>query len=176
MRFIANLDGIKHIVILEPIEGHESQYSIALDSHRYLVDAHSMFSEIITTLIDGKSYDIDIEQQNISDPLDGRLCVRVRGRVVYLEMLDERHQKIKDAQAVRFSEQGLIKIYSPMPGKILRVLVSEGDLVQEGQGLLVIEAMKMENELRASKSGHVKEICVKQGESVESGTLLLTIE
>ncbi|MEI6806317.1 MAG: acetyl-CoA carboxylase biotin carboxyl carrier protein subunit [Myxococcaceae bacterium] len=176
MKFIANLEGVEHLISLEPVQTQESQYLITLDGHDYRVDAHSMLSEIVTTIIDGKSYDIDIEKQNISDPLDGRLGVRVLGRVVYLEMLDERHKKMKDAQAVRFSESGLVRICSPMPGKILRLLVSEGDLVTEGQGLAVVEAMKMENELKSSKSGHVKEVFKKQGDSVDGGALLLTIE
>lgn len=176
MKFIANLDDAEHIVTLEPIEDQENKYSISLDGREYLVDAHSMLSEIVTTIIDGKSYDLDIEKQNITDFLDGRLGVRVRGRVVYLEMLDERHKKMKDAQAARFSEHGLARICSPMPGKVLRVLVSQGDVVIEGQGLIVIEAMKMENELKAPKNGCVKELIVKPGDSVDSGALLLIIE
>ncbi len=176
MKFIANLDGVEHQVNLEPVEDQDNQYVITLDGHAYRVDAHSMLSEIVTTIIDGKSYDIDIEQQNLADSLDGRLGVRVRGRVVYLEMLDERHKKMKDAQAVRFSEQGLIRVCSPMPGKVLRVMVKEGEVVEEGQGLLVVEAMKMENELKAAKKGVIKELLAKPGAPVEGGALLLTIE
>ena len=176
MRLIACIDGQEHVVCIEPVFGQEHLYLIRLDGREYQVDAHMMLSEIVTTIIDNKSYDIDIEQQNISDPLDGQLGVRVRGRIVYLEMLDERRQKIKNAQMARFSESGLVKICSPMPGKVLRILVSPGDLVTEGQGLVVVEAMKMENELMSPKNAQVKEVLAKPGDSVEGGALLLTIE
>ena len=63
-----------------------------------------------------------------------------------------------------------------MPGKIIRVLVKEGDEVQEGDVLCVLEAMKMENELRASKSGVVKEVTVEPGSDVEMGEVLVVVE
>lgn len=63
-----------------------------------------------------------------------------------------------------------------MSGKILRILVSPGEPVIEGQGLAVVEAMKMENELKTPKGGHVKEVFAKPSESVDGGALLLTIE
>lgn len=176
MRLIARVENQEHVVQIEPVSDQENIYLIKIDNHEYHIDAHTMLSEIVTTIIDGKSYDIDIEQQNISDPLDGRLGVRVRGRVVYLEMLEERRKKMKDAQAVKFSESGLVKICSPMPGKVLRVLVSAGDLVSEGQGLAVVEAMKMENELKSPKNAKIKEVFFKPGDSVEGGAQLLTIE
>lgn len=176
MKLIANLNGEEHIITIDSAKTGANLYSITLDGREYQVDAHTMLSEIVTTIIDGKSYDIDIEQQNMADALDGRLGVRVRGRVVYLDMLDERHKKMRDAQAARFSEHGLVRICSPMPGKVLRVLVAAGDSVTEGQGLVVVEAMKMENELKSPKNGLVKELLAKPGESVEGGALLLTIE
>ena len=63
-----------------------------------------------------------------------------------------------------------------MPGKIIRVLVKEGDKVQEGNVLCVLEAMKMENELRASKSGAVKEVAVEPGSDVEMDEVLVVVE
>ena len=63
-----------------------------------------------------------------------------------------------------------------MPGKVIALLVSEGELVERGQGLAIIEAMKMENEVRSPVAGTVKEIRVKPGESVEGGTVLVIVE
>jgi biotin carboxyl carrier protein len=63
-----------------------------------------------------------------------------------------------------------------MPGKIVRLLVAPGDAVEPRQGLVVIEAMKMENELRASRAGRVKSLKVAEGQSVDAGTLLVTVE
>ena len=67
-------------------------------------------------------------------------------------------------------------VIAPMPGKIARLLVAPGDAVEARQGLVVIEAMKMENELRASRAGRVQAIKVAEGQSVEAGALLVTVE
>jgi biotin carboxyl carrier protein len=175
MRFIGTLEGEEYVITVEN-SPDEHVYNVCMNERCYTVDAHTMPSEIVSALIDNKSYDIDLERANISDTLDGRLGVRVRGRVVYLEMLDERRKKMKDAQATRFSDGGLARITSPMPGKVLRIVVAPGDAVSEGQGVAVVEAMKMENELKAPRDGTVKEVVAKAGESVDSGALLLTIE
>jgi biotin carboxyl carrier protein len=63
-----------------------------------------------------------------------------------------------------------------MPGKVIAILVSEGDAVEKGQGLVIVEAMKMENEVRSPIAGAVKEIRVKQGDTVEGGTALVVVE
>jgi len=68
------------------------------------------------------------------------------------------------------------RIAAPMPGKIVRVLVSAGDEVKARQGLVVVEAMKMENELRAARDGRVREVSVVEGQSVDAGALLLVVE
>lgn len=68
------------------------------------------------------------------------------------------------------------QVVAPMPGKIVKLLVAPGDAVGPRQGLVVIEAMKMENELRASRAGRVKAVKVAEGQSVEAGVLLVTVE
>jgi biotin carboxyl carrier protein len=72
--------------------------------------------------------------------------------------------------------QGRQNITVPMPGKVVAVLVAEGDPVEKGQGLVIVEAMKMENEVRSPIAGAVKEIKVKPGDTVEGGTVLLVVE
>ncbi|MSO34946.1 MAG: biotin/lipoyl-binding protein [Acidobacteria bacterium] len=68
------------------------------------------------------------------------------------------------------------RITAPMPGKIARVLVTAGDEVKARQGLVVVEAMKMENELRAARDGRVREVSVVEGQSVDAGAILLVVE
>ena len=68
------------------------------------------------------------------------------------------------------------RLAAPMPGKVVRVLVKVGDDVQPRQGLVVVEAMKMENELRAARAGRVREVFVQEGQSVEAGTALVVVE
>ena len=176
MKFIGVLEGIEHIVLVDDHDNNDGVYTIILDDKTYKVDAKMMPSEIVTALINNKSYDIDLDgKDHSSDPLDGRISVRVKGRVLRLEMLEERRKKMKDAQNSRFVHSGICNITSPMPGKILRYLVKEGDDITEGQGLVVIEAMKMENEIQSPKSGIVKTICAKENDAVENLALLLVI-
>jgi biotin carboxyl carrier protein len=71
---------------------------------------------------------------------------------------------------------GLQRVTAPMPGKVVRVLVKPGDAVETRQGLVVVEAMKMENELRAAATGRVRDVFVKEGQSVDAGTALVVVE
>lgn len=178
MTFIATADNEEHRVIVDDLDKEDGIYSVELNGKKYRVDAHTMPSQIVTALIDNKSYDLDVDDKDhqSSDPLDGRLSIRVRGRVVRLEMLEERRNKIKNTQCSKFAQSGNLQITSPMPGKVLRYLVKEGEEVQEGQGVVVMEAMKMENELQAPQAGIVRSLCAQVGSAVNSGTLLVTFE
>ena len=80
------------------------------------------------------------------------------------------------AAAGGFSAEGRQVICAPMPGKIVKVLVKAGDEVQEGQGLVVVEAMKMENELKSPKAGKVVELTAKEGTTVENNAKLVVVE
>lgn len=71
---------------------------------------------------------------------------------------------------------GASSVQSPMPGKVVKVLVAPGDEVKSGQGVVVVEAMKMENELKSPKDGKVKAVAVKEGQAVEAGQSLVTLE
>jgi len=176
MKFIATLEGVEHEVVVDNHDSDQGLYTVSVSGKAYQVDARSVPSSIVTVLINNKSFDIDLDRENNSDPLDGKIAVRVRGRVVRLEFLEKRRKKMKEAQMVKFSRDGVIEINSPMPGKVLRYLVQSGDEVKEGQGLVVVEAMKMENELQAPKDGTIREIITKVGMPVDSGTTLMVIE
>jgi biotin carboxyl carrier protein len=177
MKFVGVVDQQEHRITVDDHEGEDGIYTVDLDGKTYRVDAQTMPSEIVSALIENKSYDIDIDDKDQSnDPLDGRLAVRVRGRVVRLEMLEHRRKKMKDAAIAHFTQAGIVQVRSPMPGKVLRYLVEEGQNVDEGQGLVVVEAMKMENELQSPKAGVVKTISAAVGTAVDGGTLLMVIE
>jgi pyruvate carboxylase subunit B len=91
------------------------------------------------------------------------------------EALDERTRAIRDITAVSGKASGPAPVVAPMPGLIVRVNVAEGDTVQPGQGVVVMEAMKMENELRTSAAGTVKAVHVSPGKAVEKGTVLVEL-
>ena len=74
------------------------------------------------------------------------------------------------------ASDGAVRITAPIPGRVSRILVSPGQQVEKGAGLVVVEAMKMENELRAPRDGVVASVAVEEGQGVESGALLATLE
>jgi len=76
----------------------------------------------------------------------------------------------------RGSAGGVVRLLAPMPGKVVRVLVEQGQPVTEAQGLVVVEAMKMENEIKAPREGTVREVHVREGQAVEGGALLVVVE
>ena len=92
------------------------------------------------------------------------------------EAVDERTRTIRDITAESSKSSGPAPVVAPMPGLIVRVNVAVGDEVQAGQGLVVMEAMKMENELRATAAGRVKSITAAPGTAVEKGTVLVELE
>ena len=103
----------------------------------------------------------------------GELLVSVDGRVAAVMINGRRTGHVADAGS---HGHGDVPIVAPMPGRVVRVLVAAGDPVEPRQGVVVVEAMKMENELRAPRGGRVKEISVSPGASVEAGRVLAVIE
>jgi acetyl/propionyl-CoA carboxylase alpha subunit len=93
-----------------------------------------------------------------------------------IEALDERTRAIREMSGAVTGPVGPAPVIAPMPGLVVRVNAEVGDLVQAGQGLIVMEAMKMENELRAQATGRVKSVLVAPGAAVEKGTLLIEFE
>lgn len=93
-----------------------------------------------------------------------------------VEALDERTKAIRELSGAGAGPSGPAPLKAPMPGLIVRVNVQIGDQVQAGQGIVVMEAMKMENELKASAAGRVKSIVVTPGTAVEKGALLVELE
>jgi acetyl/propionyl-CoA carboxylase alpha subunit len=92
------------------------------------------------------------------------------------EALDERTRAIRELSGTTAGPSGPAPLKAPMPGLIVRINVAVGDSVQAGQGLVVMEAMKMENELRTTAAGRVKAIVVQTGTAVEKGALLIELE
>ena len=95
--------------------------------------------------------------------------------IPWSHLVDERKIRVGGTQS-GLELQGRQLISVPMPGKIIAVLVAEGDAVEKGQGLVIVEAMKMENEVRSPVTGAVREIKVKPGDTVEGGAVLLVVE
>ena len=106
----------------------------------------------------------------------GQYTIELAGYRFEVEALDDRARAIRQLARAAGRPAGPASLFAPMPGLVVRVLVQAGDRVQSGQGLIVIEAMKMENELRARVGGVVRSVSVAPGSAVEKGALLVEFE
>ena len=122
---------------------------------------------VYSVLVEGRSFEV----RAVSMP-DG-LHVHVGGRQFSVEVRDPRDASRLSRAATGSGRQN---ISTPMPGKVVRMLVGEGDAVEAGQGLVVVEAMKMQNEMKASRAGRVVEVRVRGGETVGAGDTLVVLE
>jgi pyruvate carboxylase subunit B len=106
----------------------------------------------------------------------GSYALWIDGRRHVAEAVDERTRAIRDLSLANAGPVGPRPLVAPMPGLVVRVNVAPGDRVEEGQGIVSIEAMKMENELRAPGAGTVKSVLARAGAAVEKGALLVEFE
>jgi biotin carboxyl carrier protein len=106
----------------------------------------------------------------------GRYTLWIDGYRYEVEALDERTRAIRDMSTATAVASGPAPLVAPMPGLVVRVNVEPGDTVDAGQGLVVMEAMKMENELRAPAGGTVRRVSVAPGTAVEKGAVLVELE
>jgi biotin carboxyl carrier protein len=104
----------------------------------------------------------------------GGLEVNVDGRRIPVAARDKKHLRGKSGAAI--GSGGRITLSAPMPGKVVRILLDLGDEVTAHQGVMIVEAMKMQNEVQSPKAGKVVDICVSEGETVEGGEKLAVIE
>ena len=139
----------------------------ALDGRPFEADATEAAPGIYSILIGGHSFEACVE------PRSPALHVRVGDREFAAEVVDPRQWRRRREAAL--ATEGRKSVTAPMPGKVVRVLVKAGDAVEAGQGLLVVEAMKMQNEIRAPKSGSVERLLVADGQAVNAGDVLAIV-
>jgi biotin carboxyl carrier protein len=149
---------------------HErGRFEILLDGVSYSVDARAIQPGRWSLLMaDGRSHEVAI----VANGHDGAATVFLDGSVVPIGIRDPRRRRYAPGA---HATDGPVRILAPMPGKVVRVLAAPGDAVSPRQSVIVVEAMKMENELRAPRAGIVGEVLVREGALVDAGTLLLTI-
>ena len=165
------------------------RYVVVLDGERHEVDLDGSLARLGGQAVFAHVAEVEgtpVRLVTIGDEVHRVVARRKGGRGSYTlwvdgyrfeaEALDERTRAIRDISAASAKPEGPAPVVAPMPGLIVRVSVSVGDLVTAGQGLVVMEAMKMENELRASAAGRVKAIAVAVGNAVEKGAVLVELE
>ena len=163
MKFTARTGEAFHEVVVTRRDG---SYVVSLDGVPHVVDARKLEADFYSILFEGRSYEVSVEAAG------GRYLVRHGAHEQVVELADasragrdELHRK-----------GGPEEVVSVMPGKVVRLLVAKGDAVSAGQGLVVVEAMKMENEIAAPRAGRVAELAVSPGQTVESGARLVVLE
>ena len=145
-----------------------SVWELTLDGRILSVDVTAIAGRW-SLLIGSRSYEVAVERRS-----NGERIVYVNGVAVPISIMDPRERLVRRRGTVS-AETGPRSIVSPMPGRIVKVLVREGDVVAAQQGLVVVEAMKMENEVRAPRAGQVSAVKVVEGMSVEAKSVLVTL-
>ena len=149
-------------------------FVVSVDGREHTVDVHEV-DGTWSLLLGSSSHEV-----SFVEGLDGAMMVHVDGQAVPVSVVSARRAWRARARAAGAGATGDVagphQIVAPMPGKIVKVLVKPGDSVQPRQGLVVVEAMKMENELRSQRAGRVSEVRVIEGASVEAGAVLVIVE
>ena len=165
MVYDVSIDG-KHYRL--ELERAETSWHCRLDGRDIQIDAVLARRDVLSVLIGGKAYEIKREQT----PADMLLWV---GSVPYLAELHD-PRSLRGRRGSSADEKGPRKLLAPMPGKVVRVLIGEGQPVDAGQSILVVEAMKMQNEIKSPKKGTVQKIVAAEGDNVNAGDVLAVVE
>lgn len=150
-------------------ETHPGVYRVRIDGEDFDVDFFNTRENIYSLIIGQKSYEVDINAE-----ADSNYAVQLNGNHFDVAIVDERKRKLAEKMAVGSS--GRQEIKSPMAGNIWKVLKQQGDSVHEGDVLLILEAMKMENEICAPTTGVVTSMNAIEGSAVTAGALLCQLD
>jgi biotin carboxyl carrier protein len=164
MKYIATVSGHTYEVEIN------SEDELLLNGKRLMVDFESSSGQhVYSLLLDGKSYEAYVS------PSDSGMEVLLQGQLFYVDVEDERQLRLRQASGAQIASSGEIQLRAPMPGLIVAVLAQDAEQVVKGDNLVILESMKMQNELKAPRDGIVSRIRVKPGDSVEQNQALLNI-
>jgi len=166
MKFVAVIDGKQVRFDLAKKDGG---YCLTMDGKSLSVDAIRPSHHLYSLLVEGISYEVALEKRG------NDFSVYFYDDTVEFALFESRRFRALELTK-RSGPAGPLKIIAPMPGKIVKVAVAENSQVNQGEALLIIEAMKMQNELKAPRSGIVKNLNAKEGEAVSSQQVLLVLE
>ena len=166
MNYELTIDGARRKVEFTTPARGSAQVHCKIDGREVQADAIRVSPGCYSILLGGRIFEVTVENQS------GRLLARANGREFSIEIFDPRSWRRAHGAGVEL--EGRQQLVAPMPGKIVRVLVKAGEQVTAGQGLLVIEAMKMQNEVRSPKSGTVEKLA-REGQTVNAGEVLAVV-
>ena len=170
MKFEVHLDSVNgktaHVVDLET---NGSPYKVSLDGNPVDADVILAAPNAVSVIINGSAFEI-----HIAPSVDGTYKLQTGPHEFQADVRDPRSWRGKKHGALE--AEGRQHILAPMPGKVVRLLVNVGDVVEAGQGLLVVEAMKMQNEIRSPKKGKVERLHATEGQAVNAGDILAWVD
>lgn len=143
------------------------QYILTIKNKDYKVDVKKIEGMLVEIEIDGKAITVHIDQLGVKREPTKRVVKKAQPQ----EVKPVQTLVVESAQSSK-----LIKVIAPIPGVVLKILVSEGDSIKAGNDLLVMEAMKMENQIQSPVSGKIAKIHIKKDEAVQQDQLLIEIE
>jgi biotin carboxyl carrier protein len=150
------------------LERDGSNYRVKIDGLPVNADAVQVAPNTISVLLDGQAFEVHVTPSH-----DGTIKLQSGPHEFTAELRDPRAWQGRRHGAAE--AEGRQQIVAPMPGKVIRLLVNAGDEVEAGQGLVVVEAMKMQNEIRSPKTGKVERLQVKEGQNVNAGEVLCVV-
>lgn len=167
MKYFARVDGREYECVLE---GGNGTLSVVVGGRRFAVDLrHIPRSHAWSVLVDGRSYEFTVHEHEEQLELAGG------AGVFHVAVEDARTHAARAQTAAARGPQGPRIVKAVMPGIVREVLLAPGAAVEKGQALLILEAMKMQNEVRATEAGTVRTVFVKAGDTVEKGARLVEI-
>jgi biotin carboxyl carrier protein len=166
MKYEIVINGARRSVEFTPPVNGASRVTFTVDGQLVEADAIRISGGTYSILLGGRSLEVIAEESS------NGLLLRSNGREFQVEILDPRSWRRRRGAGIEL--EGRQQLIAPMPGKIVRVLVAAGQQVNAGQGLLVIEAMKMQNEIRSPKSGTVEKLA-REGQTVNAGEVLAIV-
>jgi len=166
MSYVASIGEREVTISVEELGG--ANYKVAIDGAEHVVDAHQVAGQLWSILYRGASFVVDVTQLPTEE-----YEVLIQGDCHKFTLMNEQRRAM--IRAGGKGSAGKAMLTSPMPGKVVKLLVKVGQEVEAGQGVIVVEAMKMENELRAPRGGRIESVHVQEGALVESGRLLVVI-
>jgi len=167
MKYVAILDNKEREI--EVSRESEYIYLVTIDGENHRIDARFCTSYWISLIINNQSYDISFSHEKDNFELN------FRNHNYRIDILDERKLRMRGIQT-SIDPSGPEILKSSMPGKVIKILAGEGNMVNAGEGIVIIEAMKMENEIECRQNGKIKKIYVKEGDTIEADTLLVEID
>jgi biotin carboxyl carrier protein len=168
MKLAIELGGMtRRIEIASDAARASGELLCTIDGRAVDADAVEVAPGVYSILIEGASFEARVEPDSTS------LRIAIAGREYVAQVRDPRQWRRNRGAAIE--AEGSQRVIAPMPGKVVRVLVKAGEAVEAGKGILVVEAMKMQNEVRSPKSGKVERILVSEGQTVSAGEVLATV-